>query len=43
MVRFLAAAPTSEVYRASIEHKVGTELKSTKHELGCDLTITAWE
>ncbi len=43
MVRFLAGAPASEVYRASIEHKVGTELTRAKHEVGCELTSAARE
>jgi hypothetical protein len=37
MVRFLSGAPTSEAYRASIEHEVGTELTRAKHEVGCEL------
>jgi hypothetical protein len=41
MVRFLA--PASEVYRASIEHEVGTELTRAKHEVGCELTSAARE
>ncbi len=41
MVHFLAGAPASEVYRASIEYKVGTELTSVKLEVGCELMSTA--
>jgi hypothetical protein len=43
MVRFLAGAPASEVYRASIEHEVGTELTRAKHEVGCEFTSAARE
>jgi hypothetical protein len=43
MVRFLVGAPAREIYRASIEHEVGTELMRAKHEVGCELMSTARE